>query len=216
MADFVPPFEFFATLLGPMEGRRRLLSRLGPDAADPVDEFLSQALQYGRLGLPSLQGFLHWVGAGRTEIKRDLEQGGGAVRVMTVHAAKGLEANIVFLPDCCSQPDGKFDPRLLPVPEGGMHVWPVRKEFDDGVAAEARSAYGQARDAEYRRLLYVAMTRARRRLALVHAASRGRWGKVAYNEPSRFLDALPPALAARRQVLDARPRSRGRRGRRRP
>ena len=69
---------------------------------------------------------------------------------------------------------------------------------------------------EERRLLYVAMTRARRRLALVHAASRGRWGKVAYNEPSRFLDALPPALAARRQVLDARPRSRGRRGRRRP
>ena len=161
MADFVPPFEFFATLLGPMAGRQRLLSRLGPDAADPVDEFLSQALQYGRLGPPSLQGFLHWVGAGRTEIKRDLEQGGGAVRVMTVHAAKGLEANIVFLPDCCSQPDGKFDPRLLPVPEGGMHVWPVRKEFDDEVAAAARSAYGQARDAEYRRLLYVAMTRAR-------------------------------------------------------
>ncbi len=161
MADFVPPFEFFATLLGPMAGRRRLLSRLGPDAADPVDEFLSQALQYGRLGPPSLQGFLHWVGAGRTEIKRDLEQGGGAVRVMTVHAAKGLEANIVFLPDCCSQPDGKFDPRLLPVPEGGMHIWPVRKEFDDDVAAAARSAYGQARDAEYRRLLYVAMTRAR-------------------------------------------------------
>ncbi len=161
MADFVPPFEFFATLLGPMQGRRRLLSRLGPDASDPIDEFLSQALQYGRLGPPSLQGFLHWVGAGRTEIKRDLEQGGGAVRVMTVHAAKGLEANIVFLPDCCALPDGKFDPRLLPVPDEGLHVWPVKKDLDDAVSAAARTAYAQAREAEYRRLLYVAMTRAR-------------------------------------------------------
>jgi ATP-dependent helicase/nuclease subunit A len=35
------------------------------------------------------------------DIKRDMEAGGGAVRIMTVHGAKGLEAPIVFLPDTC-------------------------------------------------------------------------------------------------------------------
>jgi ATP-dependent helicase/nuclease subunit A len=58
----------------PGAGREKLLARLGPDAADPLDEFLSLALSYERENAPSLEGFLHWLSAGELEIKRDLEQ----------------------------------------------------------------------------------------------------------------------------------------------
>jgi len=160
-ADFTRPHEFFAALLGPMRGRQKLLARLGPDANDPIDEFLSLALQYERTHPSSLQGFLHWAGRGETTIRRDMEHGAGAVRVMTVHGAKGLEAPIVILPDACWKPDGKKDPALLPLPEENIHLWPVRTSRDDPVAKAARETVRAAREAEYHRQLYVAMTRAR-------------------------------------------------------
>ena len=59
---------------------------------------------------------------------------------------------------------------------------------------------------EERRLLYVAMTRAKRRLVMTHAGRRGHWGKIGYAEPSRFLEALPHELVGRRRVRDARER----------
>ena len=54
---------------------------------------------------PSLEGFLHWVERGEAEIKRDMERGRDEVRVMTVHGAKGLEADIVILPDTTTLPE---------------------------------------------------------------------------------------------------------------
>src|SRR3546814_8600289 len=68
------------------------------------------------LNAPSLEGFLHWLDAGELEIKRDLEQEHGAVRVMTVHASKGLEAPVVILPDTLQLP--KADDCLLWVDDG--------------------------------------------------------------------------------------------------
>ncbi|HZU89081.1 MAG TPA: UvrD-helicase domain-containing protein, partial [Stellaceae bacterium] len=70
-ADFVPPYELYAEILGADGGRRAVLERLGSEAADPVEEFLSLALAYERDHVPSLQGFLSWLDAGETEIKRD-------------------------------------------------------------------------------------------------------------------------------------------------
>lgn len=160
-ADTVPPYEFFAGLLGPLRGRRKLLARLGADANDAIDEFLGLAQQFERAHPPGLQGFLHWLGASQTQIKRDLEQGAGAVRVMTVHGAKGLEAPIVYLPDTCSMPDGKLAPRLIPVEDENFFVWPIRKDNDDPKTAAMRERAIMAQRYEYRRLLYVAMTRAK-------------------------------------------------------
>ena len=160
-AGTVPPYEFFAHLLGPLGGRRNLLARLGADANDGIDEFLSLAQQFERMHPPGLQGFLHWLGASQTQIKRDMEQDAGAVRVMTVHGAKGLEAPIVYLPDTCSMPDGKLAPRLIPVEGEDFFVWPVRKENDDPATAAMRERALEAQRDEYRRLLYVAMTRAK-------------------------------------------------------
>ena len=162
MADLVPPFDFFAHILGD-GGRERLLGRLGPQADDPIDEFLSRALTFERDHAPSLEGFLHWLETGEAEIKRDLEHGRGEVRVMTVHGAKGLESPIVFLPDTCARPLER-EPLLWTDDDDPLMLWPVRKDLDDAVTARAREALTRAQMSEYRRLLYVALTRAEDRL----------------------------------------------------
>ena len=164
-ADQAPPYEFFAAALIADGGRRELVHRLGPQANDPIDEFLSQALSYQRSHTPSLEGFLHWLESSEAEVRRDMEFGRDEVRILTVHGAKGLEAPIVFLPDTCRVP--RQDSRLLWLPTttaGEVPLWPPRKEFEVGVAGAAREAARAARSEEYRRLLYVAMTRAEDRL----------------------------------------------------
>jgi ATP-dependent helicase/nuclease subunit A len=169
-ADAAPPYEFFAEILGPLGGRKKFLRHLGPDAADPIEEFMALALQFEREHPPSLEGFLHWIGAGETVIKRDLDQAEGHVRVMTVHGAKGLEAPVVFLPDTCqgggrSKPVGLlWDDGDEDSGEGGAVYWPGRKDDDCDVTAALRAEVVAAREAEERRLLYVAMTRAKDRL----------------------------------------------------
>jgi ATP-dependent helicase/nuclease subunit A len=171
--DFERPYELYAALLN-AGGRRRILARLGVDAADPLDEFLALAQAYERTNTPSLQGFLHWLEAGEAEIKRDLEAGGGAVRVMTVHGAKGLEAPVVILADTLQKPrstatlfwpDAATDAADADdAPDGDVPLWVPRAGLADDVAVAARDGAARAQDEEYRRLLYVAMTRAEDRL----------------------------------------------------
>ncbi|MBV9521724.1 MAG: double-strand break repair helicase AddA [Alphaproteobacteria bacterium] len=163
--DFVAPYELFAEILSARGGRRAALARLGPDAADPLDEFLALALAYERTHIPSLEGFLHWLQTGETEVKRDLDQRGrNEVRVLTVHGAKGLQAPIVFLPDTLQAPTQT--PRLLWTRdgEGELPLWSPRRELDAPAAQAARQEAVRRRDEEYRRLLYVATTRAEDRL----------------------------------------------------
>ena len=116
--------------------------------------------------MPSLQGFLHWLAAADFEVKRDLETGqSNQVRILTVHGSKGLQAPIVFLPDTMPAPDRT--PKLLWSPglDGiDIPLWSPSRSTDDPVAATARAAAADRRDREYRRLLYVAMTRAEDRL----------------------------------------------------
>lgn len=164
-ADYMPPFEFYARLSGPEGGRRALLSRLGTEADDPIDEFFNLTLDYEREHVPSLQGFLSWVEAGRTQIKRDLEQGHGEVRVMTIHGSKGLQGNIVFLPDTCSAPSSRQESKLRWVldPEPAL-LWAPSRDAQEKRTSALSDESKALRNQEYRRLLYVAMTRARDRL----------------------------------------------------
>ena len=162
-ADYLPPFEFYARLLDKDGRRARLLTRLGPEAGDAIDEFLNLALRFDMDEPPSLQGFLDWLTRGDPEIKRDMDQGRNEVRVMTVHGAKGLEAPIVFLPDTCSV-RGAGDAALLPLGEGGQLVWTLKGATGLEAVASARAARADANRHERNRLLYVAMTRARDRL----------------------------------------------------
>src|SRR5262249_20496864 len=160
------PCAFYARLLGATAGRRKFLARLGSEAADALDEFLNLALAYEASETPSLQGFVAWLRAATTVVKRDMDVAREEVRVMTVHGAKGLEAPIVILADTTTRPAGPRDPRLLALPPVkaapstadcmasaatlATHATPI------GTAGETA---GAAASDEYRRLLYVAMTR---------------------------------------------------------
>lgn len=160
--DFVAPFELFADILGRRRGRKMITGRLGHDANDPLDEFLARAFAFERNHPASLQAFLHSLDADQLEVKRDLEQAiRDEVRVMTVHGSKGLQAPIVFLPDTLQVPVQR--PTLLWT-EDELLLWPPRRRFADPVCEGALNEAVHRRDQEYRRLLYVAMTRAEDRL----------------------------------------------------
>jgi ATP-dependent helicase/nuclease subunit A len=172
------PFAFYAELLGAGGGRRAFLARLGPEVNDALDEFLTLALDYERRETPSLQGFVAWLRTASAEIKRDMELTRNEVRVMTVHGAKGLEAPVVILADTTTPPAGpaQYQPRLLPLtdakapPDKAVRfVWVPAKKDDTSMTAAARRAVIAAGENEYRRLLYVGMTRAADRLIVCGA-----------------------------------------------
>ncbi len=163
--DYVRPYELYAEILarptvGDENGRQRMLARLGPDADDPIDEFLNLAFTHERGHASSLESFLHWVEAGEATIKRDLEQTRDEVRVMTVHGSKGLQAPIVVMPDTTSKP--RVSPALLW--DADMPLWPPRSGYRDTVCETVLEDLKRRTAEEYRRLLYVAMTRAEDRL----------------------------------------------------
>src|SRR6202000_992525 len=127
------PFAFYAWLLGGDGGRARILKRLGHEATDALDEFLELALAYERKAPASLQGFMAWLRAADTEVKRDMEISRDEVRVMTVHGAKGLEAPVVIMADTTTSPSDTQRLRLIQVPRGNggeVTVWAGRKAED--------------------------------------------------------------------------------------
>jgi DNA helicase-2/ATP-dependent DNA helicase PcrA len=104
-----------------------------------------------------------------------------ALQLMTVHASKGLEFKAVFI-----------------------------SGLEEGLCPHEQSMYENSGLEEERRLVYVAVTRARQRLYLSHAQSRMLHGKVRYGIPSRFLDEIPEELLKR---LNAKPVKRSGSGR---
>ena len=164
LTDYLTPAELYGHVLVACHGRRKLLARLGADADDPIDEFLNLTLNFERAHPPSLQGFLHWLAASETQIKRDLDQSGiDAVRVMTVHGAKGLQAPIVFLPDTTQVPTMR-DQLLWTGGDSRLLLWASKADELDPVTDDLREAAKIAQEREYHRLMYVAMTRAEDRL----------------------------------------------------
>ena len=162
-ADFSAPYEFYSHFLVGLDLRKALLARLGAEAADAVEEFLSLAFAYERENTPSLEGFLHWIERGGAEIKRDMEQGRGEVRVMTVHGAKGLEADIVILPDTTSLPEQPSRKGHLLYTDQGI-LFPLGDAAAPQSVKLAKAASATETLKEHRRLLYVALTRAKERL----------------------------------------------------
>ena len=168
------PFRFYAHLLGAEGGRRRIQRRLGPESRDAMDEFVKLALDHEQRETPSLQAFLHELQD--ISIKRDMEAASQCVRVLTVHAAKGLEGKIVLLPDTCSTPGSRFDPKIFEL--GDEHApllaWSPKTAADCGPIADQRTRARDDSAEEYRRLLYVALTRAEERLYIMgfHGAKR--------------------------------------------
>jgi len=175
--DIKTPFEFFSHVLTEQGGRKKLVARLGDEIHDPVDELLEEALRFELSASASMQAFLHSVERGGLQIKRDLEAAGDRVRIMTAHSAKGLQAPIVFLSDLVGLPDTSRETRLMPIPSSidGLPPLPFWTSPGKGLAlVEEMKAQVKARQlAEYRRLLYVALTRAEDRLYVAGWQAKG-------------------------------------------
>ncbi len=124
--------------------------------AENLSELARAMEDYG-----TLEDFLEHVAL---VMDNDARDDGEKVTIMTMHAAKGLEFNHVFLPGW----------------EEG--VFPSQRSLDEG---------GLASLEEERRLAYVAITRARRRCTILHAANRRIYGQWTSSIPSRFIEELP-------------------------
>lgn len=153
-------------------GYRKMLIDGGEAEAERLenlDEFKSQILEYMKEmedgdETPTLTGFLE-----ETALVADVDrydENADAVVMMTIHSAKGLEFPIVFLP--------------------GM---------EDGIFPGMQTIEGGASEMEEeRRLAYVAITRAKRELYILHADQRLLYGRTGYNPLSRFVSEIPAEL----------------------
>lgn len=182
-ADRGEPFAFFARLVGPDGGRAAYRARFGREADEVIDEFLDLAVTYEGEEVAGLAGFVERLRVAGEPIKRELDGGRNEVRVMTVHGSKGLEAPVVFLIDAGDPPATEANvPEILRLgPDRGEPlVWRQPGAIrPDAVSAEAGRYLGD-QAAEYRRLLYVGLTRARDRLIIAaikgaDAGAEGRW-----------------------------------------
>jgi len=197
------PFAFFSRILNdpcPTDegsGLRAMRGRMGEDILDPLNEFLNDSLMAEREDAGTLEGFVHHFCRRDREIKREMakdEGGGGAVRIMTVHGAKGLEAPVVILPDTLRTPQSVKRDKVLWPDRSGFPVpllIPSAGAVPEG-AAGAWQTIADRQEEETRRLLYVAITRAEDRLYVA-----GYKGKNAplnqswYNHVKAGLSSLP-------------------------
>ena len=129
-----------------------------------IQEFRGSVHEFATLGdQPTLEAYLENV-ALVTDLDR-AEDRNGYVTMMTLHSAKGLEFDNVFIP--------------------GM---------EEGIFPSARSLEEDNRLEEERRLMYVGITRARKRLYLSRASERMMYNQYSHNPPSRFLEEIPARL----------------------
>jgi ATP-dependent helicase/nuclease subunit A len=200
LADYEPPQDLLQWLLvGPWQGRRRLVARLGSEANDPIDELINAAKAYAVTDTPSLAGFLAWFDAGDGELKREADNAAGLVRVMTVHGSKGLQAPIVILADATSNPDNARERGIdLPDPANEARTIPLpplSKDEKQGRIADRLEEGKRGDEQEHWRLLYVAMTRAEEALFVGGALSNRDKGEPSPKSWYARLRALFPVEA---------------------
>jgi ATP-dependent helicase/nuclease subunit A len=207
-ADRGEPFGFFARLVGPDGGRAAYRARFGREADEVIDEFLDLALAYEGEEVAGLSCFVERLKVAGEPIRRELDAGRDEVRVMTVHGSKGLEAPVVILIDGGEAPvnERNLPPVLRLGPEGGAPlVWRQPGVRPDALTDEATRFLG-IQAAEYRRLLYVGLTRARDRLIVAGVKgadkdSEARWhglvSRALLVEAERELDAAGNVVAWR-------------------
>ncbi len=167
LARKLSPFDFFARILEAEGGRKAFGARLGAECFDAIDEFLALAETFSARPQASLAEFVSFARKSASEVKRETDQAAREVRIMTVHGAKGLEANIVILADTCGIKSASPVPVYFLDDDSGapaIPVWAVKGTGGLRPIANAKDTIKAGDQREQGRLLYVAMTRARDRL----------------------------------------------------
>jgi ATP-dependent helicase/nuclease subunit A len=167
LASRLSPFDFFAHILEAEDGRAAFASRLGAECFDAIGELLNLAEAFSARPRASLSEFLSFVRKSASEVKRETDQAAREVRIMTVHGAKGLEANIVILADTCGNKGAASAPVFFLDDISGapqIPVWAIKGTGGLRPVTDAKEAIKASEQREVGRLLYVAMTRARDRL----------------------------------------------------
>ena len=179
-------FDFLARVLNRRDAtgrsfKQRFLTRLGDECEDVLDETLALALKGEGIGLTGLSACLDLFEFKAAQIKREQEEGGRSVRVMTVHGSKGLEAPWVILPIGPQHSSASKDDLLLRSDLGDLYLCARGRKGDTDRITAIRDARALKDEQEGLRLLYVALTRARDRLTLCGYA-----GKKAASKSMRF------------------------------
>ncbi len=194
LARRLSPFDFFAHILEAEGGRKAFGARLGSGCFDALDEFLALAEVFSARPQASLAEFVSFARKSASELKRETDQASREVRIMTVHGAKGLEANIVILADTCGNKGPRPAPVFLLDDNSGapmLPVWAVKGTGGLRPISSAKDEIKAAGQHEQGRLLYVAMTRARDRLYIAgfHNGSlpAGSWYETIHNALSPML-----------------------------
>lgn len=157
------PYSFFTYVLSRDDNREKMIAALGEQIIDPLEEFMTICLSYERTQTGTLHEFLKWFITGGAEIKRDMDAAMG-VRIVTIHGSKGLESPVVFLIDTVRTPDSD---NIVPLPVGIIPeyatpwIWCASGITKTESVQSAIDVRHDLQIAEYFRLLYVAMTRAR-------------------------------------------------------
>lgn len=158
------PAQFYQHLFTTQGYRKKYQARFGREAEELLDVFLQEAENDVENGnLPLLLPFVTTMKAKNREIKRDLELTRNEVRVMTVHGAKGLEANIVFIANATQGVRGNAKKRIYTL--DNLPIWAGSGNKITEIETE-KEAIKANETAEYQRLLYVALTRAASRLII--------------------------------------------------
>ncbi len=168
--DYVAPYDLLADVLNQpcpanaVSGLQAMVARLGHDAVDPLTELLNQAADFGRRLTGTTQEFIDWLLRNAPVVKREAGEHAAEVRILTIHGAKGLEAPVVIMADTVGLPDANNEalPRwLLPDEDLPVPLWAARRDDEPELFQRHQQKRICALYAEYQRLLYVALTRAR-------------------------------------------------------
>jgi ATP-dependent helicase/nuclease subunit A len=172
------PYALYSSVL--QRWRHAQVTRLGPEAADASDAFLEYCLSYEQQQGISLAGFVAWFEQADIELRREMEAGGGEVRLMTVHGSKGLEAPIVILADAAETQDRRNSPLISIASQTRDHplerllYWTLSERVKADVIENWKEVHKTRDREEKKRLLYVAMTRAKDELYIAGADKNGK------------------------------------------
>ena len=154
--------NFFLLIADCLDIRKILLACNGSDSNDLINELIYLSSNYSNNVDSSLQSFIYWFENNSIEIKRNFESS-NKIRVMTVHASKGLQAPIVILCDTTSLPTNKN--KFIWTEEGEIFSI-IQSSNSPEFFKDLKEQEQQKELQEYIRLLYVAMTRAEDHLVI--------------------------------------------------